>query len=157
MRTFFVFLLALWLGGFTFYAGFVIPVGSDVLGGHRAFGFITREVTPRLNWIGAVVAAVILVRLLTLRFSAGKPSPGRLPWIALGVFAAAQLALFFLHPWIDGLLDPATRGISDADAFYRRHQIYLWTAAIQWMAAIVLLQGLVTARQTEHATWASTP
>ena len=49
--------LAVWLGGLVFYATLVIPAGAEVLGGHTAFGFVTREVTNRLNLLGSAVLA----------------------------------------------------------------------------------------------------
>src|ERR1700719_990965 len=39
--------IAWWLGGFTFYSGVAIPMGVQVLGGHRTVGVITESVT---NW-----------------------------------------------------------------------------------------------------------
>ena len=37
--------VALWLGGFTFYALVVVPTGTDVLGGSVEQGFVTQAVT----------------------------------------------------------------------------------------------------------------
>ena len=37
--------LCFWQGGFTFYAGVVVPVGTDVLGSSLKQGFVTRRVT----------------------------------------------------------------------------------------------------------------
>src|SRR5689334_8725515 len=44
--------IAFWLGGFTFYAGVAIPTGVEVLGTHKAVGFITQGVTRWLNVAG---------------------------------------------------------------------------------------------------------
>jgi hypothetical protein len=51
--------VAFWLGGFTFYAGVVIPVGIRVLGGHVRQGFITQQVTQWIN-VAALCAIPIL-------------------------------------------------------------------------------------------------
>src|ERR1700746_354095 len=50
--------LMFWQGGFTFYGGVVVPVGSAVLGSEREQGFITRKVTNYLNLAGAVALAI---------------------------------------------------------------------------------------------------
>src|SRR5258707_15304973 len=42
---------AVWLGGLTFYALVVVPVGTQVLGGPVAQGFVTQAVTVRLNFV----------------------------------------------------------------------------------------------------------
>src|SRR5947209_19521490 len=50
-------LLMFWLGGFTFYAAVVVPIGTEVLGSAADQGWITRRVTPWLNVAGAVALA----------------------------------------------------------------------------------------------------
>ena len=44
--------LAFWMGGFTFYAGAVIPVLHDQLGGALESGLVTQRVTIDLNLLG---------------------------------------------------------------------------------------------------------
>ena len=51
--------LMFWLGGFTFYASVVVPVGQRELGSHLEQGFITRQVTNYLNLSGAVALVVL--------------------------------------------------------------------------------------------------
>lgn len=63
---------AVWLGGLTFYAAVVIPTAHDVLGSHREVGFITQQVTERINAI-AVVALVTSSRRPP-RHGAARPS-----------------------------------------------------------------------------------
>ena len=50
--------LMFWQGGFMFYGGVVVPVGSEVLGSDTDQGWITRKVTDYLNAAGAVALAV---------------------------------------------------------------------------------------------------
>ena len=50
--------IAFWLGGFTFYAGVAIPMGVEVLGGHRTVGFITDGVTNWLNVAGVIALTI---------------------------------------------------------------------------------------------------
>jgi hypothetical protein len=72
--------LMFWQGGFTFYGGVVVPVGSDVLGSEREQGFITRSVTNYLNLAGTVALAVWGWDLTAMRGtspgSAGRSGPG---------------------------------------------------------------------------------
>src|SRR5438270_4855818 len=56
--------LAFWLGWFTFYAGVAIPMGVEVLGTHRAVGFITERVTNWLNVAGVAALTIFLWNLL---------------------------------------------------------------------------------------------
>src|SRR4029077_10489490 len=46
--------LMFWQGGFMFYGGVVVPVGSRILGSDLEQGSITRSVTHYLNLAGAV-------------------------------------------------------------------------------------------------------
>src|SRR5215475_1348897 len=50
--------LMYWVGGFTFYAAAVVPIGSEVLGSHLSQGRITRRVAVHLN-LAASVAIVL--------------------------------------------------------------------------------------------------
>ena len=64
--------IAFWLGGFTFYSGVAIPMGVEVLGGHRTVGFITERVTNWLNVSGAIALAILLWDMLAARSARGK-------------------------------------------------------------------------------------
>lgn len=50
--------LMFWQGGFMFYGGVVVPVGSRILGSDLEQGWITRSVTNYLNVAGAVALAL---------------------------------------------------------------------------------------------------
>jgi len=138
-RTLTVLVLSVWLGGLVFYAGVVIPVGSGVVGGHRVFGFITRVVTPWLNRIGVMVLLVLLPQVWAGRRAAARRARS---W-SWSIMAAAQAALFVLHPWVDALLEPVGRRIMDADAFYLRHRVYLLVTTLQWCSGVVLLWAVL--------------
>ena len=60
-RTGLLFAWAIWWGGLSFYALFVVPIGTEIVGGFEQ-GFITQRVTNWLNAIGVIV---------TLRFGLG--------------------------------------------------------------------------------------
>lgn len=48
--------VGLWLGGLTFYAGIVVPIGTEIVGGTEQ-GFVTQRVTNWLNALGVVAKA----------------------------------------------------------------------------------------------------
>jgi hypothetical protein len=50
--TFYLVALAVWIGGFTFYSGVVIPALHDQFGDAFLVGMVTRRVTDTLNGIG---------------------------------------------------------------------------------------------------------
>ena len=78
--------LALWIGGLSFYALVVVPVGTDVIGGTEQ-GFVTQRVTGWLNWIGVASLAVLLPSVRTRWMLA--------TW---AVLVLTLIALFALHP-----------------------------------------------------------
>src|SRR5207249_2958155 len=94
--------LMFWLGGFTFYASIVVPIGTEVLRSPRRQGFITRKVTRDLNITAAVALAVLAVDAAV----SGDPSRWRW-WTRLAlwlIMAGCQAALFRLHPHLDSFL-----------------------------------------------------
>jgi Na+-driven multidrug efflux pump len=134
--------LMMWVGGFTFYTAIVVPLGTEQLGG-IAQGFITREVTRRIN----VAAAVALVALLADYWLTADPSRAR-RWVRLGlwlVLAMLQAALFVLHGWLDSYLDLETQHIEQRPAFYQWHRLYLWLHTAQWFGALVEIALLLAA------------
>ena len=141
---------AFWMGGFTFYAGVVIPTAHEVLVSHREVGFITQQVTRWLN-----LSSLLALALLTWRFFVERvrhPSHSwRLPGITLGIMFATQIALFAEHPILDRMLDGGTQSISSHGQFYSWHRVYLLTAAAQWLAAIIHTWTLTRAPQSGTA------
>ena len=132
--TFIVF--GFWMGGFTFYALVVIPTAHGVLGGHREVGFITRQVTYWLNLSSLLALALLTWNFFVEQFRHPTLS-WRLPGITLGIMFTAQIALFAEHPILDRMLDGETQSISSHGQFYSWHRVYLLTAAVQWLAAIL--------------------
>jgi hypothetical protein len=134
-------LLALWWGGFTFYAGRVVFIGHEVLRSKIRQGFITERVTTELNWLAAFTLSLVAWEL-----AAGRNSirSRRWPWMALGVAVATTIVLFVLHAKLVSELDFPARQVA-ADNFYDWHRAYLWTASMQWLAGTALLVGLHSA------------
>src|SRR4051812_31512870 len=130
--------IAFWVGGFFFYAGVVIHVGRDVLGGHRIQGFVTQRVTIWMNVASLPALAIFLWNTLAFQRDGGQ-------WLRRGLLATwclmalIQVLLFWLHPVMDRFLDPATRQIADRRDFVRFHTFYMSIAAIQHFAAVLYL------------------
>ncbi|MFO0012814.1 MAG: hypothetical protein ACK553_08740 [Planctomycetota bacterium] len=121
---------AFWVGGFSFYFGVVIRVGSDVVG-DSSQGFVTQGATWWLN-IAALVALFLLLASAWMARS----------WFAFGawvVIAVCQATLFLLHSRLDTLLDTPTQTILDRKAFDIVHEWYEFTSAIQWLFAMIYL------------------
>src|SRR5947209_17239059 len=74
-RLLLLWLLMFWLGGFTFYAGVVVPIGTEVLESSLAQGWITRRVTTWLN-----VAAAVTLAAWAWDLAAG-PAPAPRQWL----------------------------------------------------------------------------
>lgn len=129
--------LSLWLGGFTVYTAFVIPIGHRQVSSGR-FGFVTGQVTSVLNVLSAIAALVLLVNLFTERGGVG----GRLRWMLVGTWlmiVAALLVLVALHSNLDELLNYKTREISSQERFQTLHERYELFASLQWGAGLVHL------------------
>ena len=130
-----IMLLALWWGGFTFYAGRVVFIGHEILRSKVRQGFITERVTTELNWLGLVMLGVVGWELL-----ASAPfSRRRVAWIAWAVALLATFALFILHTKLATMLDFTARQVTDENSFYDWHRTYLCTATAQWLAGGALL------------------
>jgi hypothetical protein len=116
-----------WLGGLTFYAAIVVPIGAEITSSTTQ-GFVTQRVTFWLNLLGTGYVAVTAGDLT------GRSNRGRqCLWVVL---AAAQSSLWLLHPVLGRMLDPATLSLSEVDAFYQWHRLYLVATAIQWGAGV---------------------
>lgn len=130
-RTLLLIALMLWQGGFMFYGGIVVPVGSQALGSHRAMSQITQPVTDYLNAIGAVALLIWAWEL-----GSGPPRRRRL---RVALWLGCVLALigqFVLHQRMDGLMLEMQASTAD---FGRLHQVYLIISTLQWGLALGLL------------------
>jgi hypothetical protein len=125
--------LMFWQGGFVFYAGVVVPIGTEVLGSASEQGRITRRVAVWLNWTGAVA-------LVPLAWDAWgdrrKRLTGRARLATWVVMAGAQVVLFCMYPSLDAMFDADAVHISERRLFRTLHRTYLWTSTIQWIAGV---------------------
>jgi hypothetical protein len=121
---------AFWIGGFSFYFGVVIRVGSEVVG-DSSQGFVTQIATGWLN-IAALVALVLLLSSSWLARS----------WLSIGVWVIlviCQAILFVLHARLDAVLDTASQTILALESFPSTHEWYEFISAIQWLFAMIYL------------------
>ena len=135
-RFFAIIVLAFWMGGFTFYAVVVIPLGTRVLGSSEQ-GLLTQQVSVWINWIGVVALAILFLSAWRSRWAFAT-------WL---VMAAAQIALLWLHPHLDKLIDKSAQAVVDHGQFYQWHRAYLIVATIQWLAAVLHLWWMTAADQ----------
>ena len=144
LRRFVVMLLfAVWFGGFTFYALVVVPTGHHVLRSKVRQGFITQQVTNKLNALGAVTLAALAWQVVAVRRAKSRR------WLRIATISWAALAvtlalLVWLHPHLDSLLDPVARSVVDDDKFYALHRWYLIVATVQWLAGMIHAATLLT-------------
>jgi hypothetical protein len=143
--------LAVWLGGFTFYAAIVIKIAQRVLGSHLRVGFITQDVTRVMNLWG--IAALTLLAIDSL--IAWRRSHRATRWLTALTWAAMTaglVALFALHPTLDRMMDPLAKQVID-EGFYNLHRVYLIIATAVWgagLAHVLILLGRWRARDLFH-------
>lgn len=130
-------LMALWFGGFTFYALVVVPTGHQVLGSKVRQGLITQRVTHQFNVLAGVTLAVLLWQLVASREAGRVTGSRRMAWISWAVMAVSLAALVWLHPQMDALIDTSHRVVLDDDRFYSLHRVYLIVATVQWLASLL--------------------
>jgi hypothetical protein len=136
-RTLLLFALGLWLGGFTFYAAVVIPIGTEYLGSAREQGLITQRVSEYLNLFGMPALA-----LAGWDAAAGR----RFRLLRLMLVALAGLLLGYLqweHTRLDGMITLEGR-VAERKLFYERHAQYLIASTVQWFL-LLLYTGFTVA------------
>jgi len=137
LRRFLVFqAFLLWQGGFVFYSGVVVPIGTEILGSPLDQGLVTQQVTNWLNRIGVIWHALFMWEL----FAEVDPSRWRKRWrIGLwAVSAVLMVALFTLHPYLDSQFVENAIPKANWRAFRTAHIAYLWVSTGQWVIGLVL-------------------
>lgn len=141
--------LSFWQGGFTFYAGVVVPVGQEVFGDLRQ-GFLTRQVTVYMNIAGAVVLLLLIWDLLAARDPSRRRQWGR--YLLWAVMVLALVGLGLLHGRLDELLVRKGFLNRDPELFRPRHRLYLWISTVQWACGLLyLFLTLITWRKEDLA------
>src|ERR1700722_17226695 len=116
-------ILLLWQGGFLFYASFVVPAGTKLLG-RTGQGAITARVTDVLNAVGVVGLAAFALELSLTR----DPAPRRIAcrWWAWSISLLCQALLLYLHLLLDAFMDADRHRVVNRAAFIPVHRTYLW-------------------------------
>ena len=96
---------ALWWGGFTFYAAWVIPTAHEVTGNHILTGMITQRVSNVLN---VLITVFIAVSMVTFYVEKRK----KRQWIPLSIIALGLLVLVVLHPKMDTFVQVETQSLT---------------------------------------------
>jgi hypothetical protein len=143
--------LAVWLGGFTFYAAFVIKIAQRILRSHLRVGFITQEVTRVMNLWGVAVLMLLAIDSVIVWRRSHRATRwlAALTWICM---AGGLTALVALHPSLDRMMDPVAKQVTD-DGFYNLHRVYLIVATAIWglgLAHLLLVLGRWRAEDVFH-------
>lgn len=123
---------SVWVGGFMFYGGVVVPILHEAVGNLEG-GAITREVTLGLNGLGALT---LLLWWLDLALEARRAPV----WLfglrvgTLGLMTGLWALLVVLHAVMAARLDAGAM-----TRFYPLHRLYLGTSTLQWLASLVQL------------------
>ena len=129
------------MGGFSFYGGVVVTVGSMVIdGGGREFGFVTQQVTFWLNLAGSIsLLYFFLSAWMDLKLSAGLRWTHRLIFLSLLLVSIGQIILWIDHSAMDRRLDIEHHVILDKAAYRLGHKVYILTSTAMWGLCLGLL------------------
>ncbi len=148
LRRYLVFqLLLVWQGGFLFYASFVVPVGTRLLGGAAEQGVITVRVTDTLNLLGVAALVGMAWDLNYTRDRNWWRTTSR--WWCWAIVFVCQGALFFLHQLLDSLMDVERMRVLIRPLFRPLHSAYLITITVQWIACLFFAWFTLRAWQSE--------
>jgi hypothetical protein len=128
--------MAIWWGGLTFYAVFVVPTGVEVLGGETEQGFVTQRVSNSINLLATLTLAVLVWNAAVRWRESGRRMRAILiiSWL---VMAGTLVALYLIHPRLDAMLDAQTHSIINPSTFHSLHETYLTIVSVQWFAGLV--------------------
>lgn len=122
---------AVWVGGFVFYAAFVIPILHEAL--DTEAGYITRDVAERLNFLGAITLLLWWVAAL-LDPALARPGGRSTLRLLLGASTLHLALLFAGHGYLASHL--AQQGLG---GFYPRHRVYLVLSTAGFLVNLLLL------------------
>ncbi len=132
--------LLLWQGGFLFYAGFVVPIGTEI---HGSFGqgLVTNRVAYTLNIIGVVSLLLFGWELFTNHV---RPL-NRIRWCIWFVWLVTQSTLLVLLGSLREFLASyeGSENISAYQDFRYWHGVYLWVWALQWFLGVCYLPLII--------------
>jgi hypothetical protein len=130
-QVFLLIIWAIWWGGLSFYAIFVVPTGTGLIGSVEQ-GIITQGVTRWHN----ILSAGFLVCLVVEAIRARSP----VLWFFGIALAIIEMALISWHAQLTQMIDFTDHSVSSG--FYSQHAIYLWLTALEWFLGIALIVWL---------------
>jgi hypothetical protein len=135
--------LIVWVGGFTFYGGVVVPFGRHEFG--SGFARVTRPVTLALNLAGAVAMLPCIWDILRCGDESVRRQGVR--WLAWAGMALTLAVLFWLHRILSLHL---LAGLPSSDPVFRAvHRGYLVVGTLQWLCSLVYLGASLGAWRAE--------
>ena len=137
LRILLVFIVALFWGGLTFYTGFVVPISHTLLDSHMDGGLITQQVTVVLQWLATVSVVLMAMNGFVVRRKHSRLGSALL--ICTSILACTVIGLFFVHQYLDSVIDVAAREITDYEAFDTGHRFYNRFTTVEWLATVVYL------------------
>jgi hypothetical protein len=139
--------LLLWQGGFLFYAAFVVPAGTEVLGSAAAQGAITVRATAALNVCGVAALALSCWDLSRTAAPSARLTAAR--WWCWTVAAVCQWFILFFHALLTSFMSPDRVHVVVGPPFRPVHRAYLWLSTVQWVACLVLAWATLRAWAAE--------
>lgn len=136
--------LAFCFGGFLFYAGVVVPIGTRVLGATTQ-GFVTREVTRVLNLAMLVCIAGIAWEIWAGRLDRSAAASRALTALAVLIAITCGI-LWWIHGQLDAQLSADEFAVNDPSAFYGMHRLYLWVSTLQWLCSLPVVWIIANSR-----------
>lgn len=135
-RTLAIFAFAAWLGGFFFYASFVVPIGTDYLGSRLAQGVITFSVSKILNNLG--ILAICLFILEEACDFTGSKAAKVTRILMMFIMAITLIILFNVHTYLSSVFDRENLVYTvPRSQFKYWHGFYLWVCTAQWLAGMI--------------------
>ena len=128
--------LLFWQGGFMFYGGVVIPIGSRILGSDLEQGQITQSVTNSLNVAGVAALAAWGWDIFSERGTSFRDR--RLRQVSWCLLVLALGLLAWLHLRMDALIDADVPLVLDRRRFRTLHRWYLLVSTAQWVGSLLL-------------------
>jgi hypothetical protein len=125
--------LMFWLGGFTFYAGVVVPIGRQVIG--SAQSDVTQQVSGYLNLSCFVALVPLLWDCHATRDSCRRRRLAR--WFCCAAILVTLAALLVLYGALVSMLHQPDGASVKEGAFRMGHRAYLWVSTLQWLAGVV--------------------
>lgn len=122
-----LFAWAIWWGGLSFYAMFVVPIATDLIGS-TAQGFVTQQVTSWHNLL--FIGLILCLTAEALKF------PNRLIWATVILMALLSVALLYWHAKLTAQMDFPQQSVNSD--FYPQHAVYLWLTTLEWLAGFTV-------------------